>query len=136
MKPVSEQLTQAYRNERDYYRKVDELVREQMRIMERQPDPGAVLELCRQVEDLMAEIATIEEAIEPAKKCWAENQESEDEELDRLLGAIERMIEEISENQERVGRRLMAFVKQQQEGADDARRSIDASRARSLYKAG
>ena len=67
MSETSKQLTHAYRQQAERYNRIRELVRRQMEVMDNSPDPGSVLEMCRQVEDLMAEITVIESAIPRTK---------------------------------------------------------------------
>jgi len=136
MTDVSKQLTHAYRQQAERYDRIRRLVRRQRDVMDTSPDPARVLELCRQVEELMAEIAVIEEAIEPAKRYWAENPVDPDGELDAVLQAIEAAIREIAQTQEQVQEKLMAFMQQETQRREAARASVIAGRARSLYKAG
>ena len=136
MSDVSRQLTHAYRQQAERYGQIRELVRRQQQVMDEAPDPGAVLALCRQVEDLMAEIAVIERAIEPAKRFWAEHPEDPDGELDAVLKSVEDMIQEIGRTQEQVQQGLLDFVQQERARSEAARASMMASRARTLYKAG
>lgn len=136
MRPVSEQLTNAYRQQEAYYTRIRELVREQMRVMEAGQDPGKVLGLCRQIEELMERIATIERALEPAKRHWEATAGGTDEGLDRVLRSIEEAIEEIARNQQRVQERLLAYVDSQKQKTEGARTTIRLGRARSAYRAG
>ncbi len=136
MNNLPAQLKQAYLRQRQYYERIRNLVREQMGVMESAPDPGVVLDLCRRIEELMADIESIERAIEPAKRCWQKSGPRRDEELDAVLAGIEEAISEIAENQQAVQQRLLDYVQSQRQKADGARESIRSSRARSLYKAG
>lgn len=136
MNDVTGQLTHAYREQVERYSRIRELVLRQAQVMENNPDPGAVLQICRQVESLMAEIAVIEQAIEPLKGLWSRQPLDPGGELDGALKSIEQMIQEIARTQELVQRRLMEYVQQEQQRSEAARASMMASRARSLYKAG
>jgi ribosomal protein S21 len=136
MNDVTGQLTHAYLQQVEHYGRIRELVLRQARVMENNPDPGAVLQICRQVESLMAEIAVIEEAVEPAKRLWSEQPLDPHGELDGALKRIEEMIQEISRTQELVQRRLVEYVQQEKQRSEAARASMMASRARAVYRAG
>jgi hypothetical protein len=136
MTDLYRQLTHAYRQQVEQYNRIRELVRRQEQVMDNNPDPGAVLMICRQVEDLMAEIAVIERAIEPAKRLWSEQPLDPGGELDGVLKSIEEMIQEIARTQEQVQQKLLAYVRQEKQRSDAARASMMAGRARALYKAG
>ena len=136
MSNLSKQLTHAYRQQAERYSRIRELARRQMQVMETSPDPGAVLEMCRQVEELMAEITVIEGAIEPAKRCWTEQPTDPDGELDAVLKSIEDVIQEIAGAQAQVQQKLLDFVQQEKQRSEAVRASMSANRARTLYKAG
>ena len=133
MNSLTDQLIAAYQDEQRLYLHIRELVAEQARIMDAQPDPAAVLALCNQVEGLMRDVAVIERAIEPAKVAWSETRHDPDGALDRTLAAIQTLIEETAADQERVQERLMALVRRQRETARNARASVNANRARTAY---
>ncbi len=136
MSDVSRQLTHAYHQQVEHYNRIRDLVLRQAQVMESNPDPGAVLTICREVEDLMGEIAVIERAIEPAKDLWSAEPTDPDGELDVALKSIEEMIQEIASTQELVQQKLLEYVRQEKERSDAARASMVASRARTLYRAG
>jgi hypothetical protein len=136
MNPLPVQLTHAYRQEQRHYERIRDLVQEQASAMGSDPQPGSVLRLSREIEELMAQIAAIEQAIEPAKKCWQESAEKDAPELDAVLAAIEKTIAEIADSQQQVQDALLRYVQKHQQQTDSARASIRTSRARSLYKAG
>lgn len=136
MSDVSQQLTHAYRQQVEHYNRIRDLVLRQAQVMENNPDPGAVLTICRQVEDLMSDIAVIERAIEPAKDLWANQPADPDGELDGVLRSIEEMIQEIASAQELVQQKLLEYVRQEKQRSDAARASMMAGRARTLYRAG
>ena len=136
MSETSRQLTHAYRQQAERYNRIRELVRRQMEVMDNSPDPGSVLEMCRQVEDLMGEIAVIEAAIEPAKRCWTERPVDPDGGLDAVLKSIEDVIQEIARTQAQVQQKLLEYVGQERQRSEAARASMAASRARTLYMAG
>lgn len=136
MSNISKQLTHAYRQQAERYSRIRELARRQMQVMETSPDPGAVLGMCRQVEELMAEITVIEGAIEPAKRCWTERPTDPDGELDAVLKSIEDVIQEIARTQAQVQQKLLDFVQQEKQSSEAVRASMSANRARTLYKAG
>ena len=136
MNDLSRQLTHAYRQQAEHYKRIKELVLRQAQVMEDEPDPGAVLLICRQVEDLMGQVAVIEDAIEPAKRLWSEQPSDPDGELDGVLKIIEGMIQDIARTQGQVQQKLLEFVKQEKQRSDAARASMAAGRARTLYKAG
>lgn len=135
MKPSHQQLAEAYRREHALYIRIKGLVEEQVRIMETEPDPQAVLNLCGQVEELMAEIACIEQAIEPAKRHWEQDKNDPEGQLDRVLDAVETAIEQIALTQKRVQDALLGYMRVHRERTADARATISASRARSRYVA-
>lgn len=134
MTPLAAQLAHAYRREERLYARIRDLVKEQARLMETQPDPGAVFDLCSRVETLMAEITTMEEALESAKTEWGKARHDPDGELNAVLTSVEVLIEEIARTQERVQRGLVDYMRQQKERTDGARRSIKVSRASRLYR--
>ncbi len=136
MSDISRQLTHAYRQQVEHYNRIRQLVLRQSQVMDNNPDPGAVLTICREVEDLMSDIAVIERAIEPAKSLWSEQPTDPDGELDVALKSIEDMIQEIASTQELVQQKLLEYVRQEKERSDAARASMVASRARTLYRAG
>ena len=136
MSDVSRQLTHAYRRQAEHYDRIRQLVRGQKDVMDTSPDPASVLDLCRQVEELMAQVAVIEEAIEPAKRCWAARPVDPDGDLDGVLESIQDAIKEIVQTQEQVQQKLMEFVRQERQRSEAARASLMASRARTLYRAG
>ena len=136
MSETSRQLTHAYRQQAERYNRIRELVRRQIEVMDNDPDPGSVLEMCRQVEDLMDEISVIETAIEPAKRCWTERPVDPDGELDAVLKSIEDVIQEIARTQALVQQKLLDYVQQEKQRSVEARASMMANRARTLYKAG
>ena len=136
MNSLCEQLTQAYRQEQALYEQVLHLVEEQAGALAAGPAPGAVLASCRRVEQLMEQIAKIEEAIAPAKAKWGQTRDDPDGALNAVLGAIEQMIQQIAHAQERVQRRLLECVRAQKERNDGARTALNASRAHKLYRAG
>ncbi|MFO7958566.1 MAG: hypothetical protein R6X33_15865 [Candidatus Brocadiia bacterium] len=136
MKTLAEQLIAAYQQEKQLYDRVLELVDEQTRIMSEQPNPRRVLEICREVEDLMGDIEAVERAIRPLKQEWQETRSDPTGELDRLLASIEKQIERISERQQNVQEGLLAYVEREKQTMDEARASINARRAGNLYRAG
>ena len=136
MSEISKQLTHAYQQQAERYHQIRELVQRQKQIMDDSPAPGCVLDMCRQVEELMAEITVIERAIEPAKRIWTERPVDPDGELDAVLKSIEDVIQEIARTQAQVQQKLMEFVQQERDRSDAARASMMANRARTLYKAG
>jgi len=136
MSDISRQLTHAYRQQVEHYNRIRQLVLRQSQVMDNNPDPGAVLTICREVEDLMSDIAVIERAIEPAKSLWSEQPTDPDGELDVALKSIEDVIQEIASTQELVQQKLLEYVRQEKERSDAARASMVASRARTLYRAG
>ncbi|KPK66165.1 MAG: hypothetical protein AMK73_00730 [Planctomycetes bacterium SM23_32] len=136
MNALYEQLVHAYRREEALYARVLELVQRQDEVMAAAPDPSCVLELCGDVERLMADIAAVEEAVGPAKKRWEETREDPKGELRAVLTSIEAIIAQVSEVQERVQRRLLDHIERQRQQTESARASVNASRARRLYRAG
>jgi len=136
MKSLADQLAHAYRTQEGYYRQVRLLVNEQSHVMHTEPDPTVVLDLCRQVEGLMEQISTIERAIEPTKEVWERDRTDPDGALNGVLESIESEIEQISQLQEGVQHSLLDYIRHRQQQTDDVRASMNASRARTLYKAG
>jgi hypothetical protein len=136
MSELSRQLAHAYRQQAEQYEQIRALVLRQKQVMDSSPDPGCVLTICRQVEDLMAEIAVIEDAIEPAKRLWAEQPLDPGGELDGVLKSIEDAIQEIAHTQEQVQQKLLEYARQEKQRSDAARASMMARRARTLYRAG
>jgi hypothetical protein len=136
MNPLCDQLVRAYREEEALYLRALALVERQGQVMAAGADAGQVLELCRDVEAVMAQIAAVEDAIAPAKKEWEKARPDPSGELRRLLLSIERAIERVGEAQERVQRLLLEHVRRRQEQTAGARASINATRARRLYRAG
>ena len=102
MNSLHEQLARAYREQQKIYEEIKRLVNEQIRAMEEGRDPRAVLGLCRRVEERMADIAVIEDAIEPVKRKWERAGEGSTDDLDAVLGFVEAAIEEIVRGQQRV----------------------------------
>jgi len=136
MKPLAAQLAHAYRDQLVIYDEVKQLVRAQTDLMVQSRDVRAVLGLCQQVERRMADIATIESAIESAKEQWEKSREGRSEELDEVLTAVEAAIHEIVTGQQQVQEQLVAYVRAQREHTEGARNAINVSRARSRYAAG
>ena len=136
MNSLCSQLTRAYRQQERLYIRVRELVEEQSRIVETNPSPNDVLDVCNQVEALLAEIAVIEEAIKPAKQQWERAKRDPDGELDSVLGAIQKIIEDTARTQEKVQRRLVDYARLQKERANGARGSIIAMKAHLAYRPG
>jgi regulator of replication initiation timing len=136
MKTLAEQLITAYRQEEELYGRVLELVEEQTHIMAEQPSPRRVLQLCREVEDLMGDIEAVERAIRPVKEAWEKEKSDPTGELDRILASIEKQIERIGELQQDVQEGLLAYVEREKHTMDEARASINARRAGNLYRAG
>jgi len=135
MMSVSQQLAEAYRKEQEVYFQISDLVKQQREVMEIAPDPGAVLQLCNQVEDLMKEISVIEEAIEPAKRRWQETRHSLDVELDSVLAGIQALIEETARTQIEVQEKVLAYMRRQEERTGGARKMVKVNRARAIYGA-
>ena len=136
MNSLCGQLTRAYRQEQALYEQVLHLVEEQGGILAVGPAPGAVLASCERVEQLMTQIAAIEEAIAPTKAKWEKTRDDPDGALNAVLGAIEGMIQRITRAQEHVQRGLLEYVRTQKERNDSARSALNASRAHRLYRAG
>ena len=136
MNSICAQLVSAYRRERDLYVRVLGLVDEQCRVVESAADPGAVVGLCRQVEELMAEIAAVEKAVEPVKALWERGREDPDGRLGAVLAEVAELIEQVARTQERVQVGLCRFVQRQEERNESARRALSAGRADKLYRAG
>ena len=65
-----EQLTTAYRSEKDLYHQILGLVDEQERIMREEANPRRVLKLTRDVEALLEQITAIEESVEDQRADW------------------------------------------------------------------
>ncbi|MHC4591935.1 MAG: hypothetical protein ACYS8L_04470, partial [Planctomycetota bacterium] len=105
-----QQLAHAYRLEEDLYRQVLDLVDKQEQLMDAEPDPGSVLELCESVDGLMAGVAAIEARVQPLKERWEKTRDDPDGELMAVLSSIERLIEKIARAQERVQSCLLAHV--------------------------
>ena len=136
MSSLADQLVHAYRRERDLYLQVLELAREQCRIMGDGQAVGAVMQLSARVEKLLDEIATIEEAIEPAKDRWQREKQDPQGELDALLREIQAAIEQTSNHQEELRLALTAYMRQREQKAQETRANIRASKARRAYRAG
>ncbi len=136
MRTLTQQLVDAYRREEAVYRLINELVTEQLHVLAHSPDARAVLALCERIEGLMAQIGDIEEAIEPAKVRWEDRREDPDGELHQVLTSIEALIHHVSQAQQQVQDGLLSQMEQQKERTESARRSINANRARQLYRAG
>lgn len=136
MNSLCEQLTEAYRQEQALYEQVLRLVEEQVGILSAGPAPGAVLASCRRVEQFMAQIAAIEEAVAPAKDRWEKTRDDPDGMLSAVLTAIERTIQAIARAQEHVQRALLECMRVQKERNESARSALNASRAHKLYRAG
>ena len=133
---LSEQLVHAYRRERDLYLQVLDVAREQCRIMGDTQAVSAVMELSARIEELLDEIATIEEAIEPAKDLWQREKKDPHGELDALLREIQAAIEHTSSHQEELRLALTAYMRQREQKARETRADIQASKARLAYRAG
>jgi hypothetical protein len=136
MNPLAEQLAHAYREQQRIYEEIKDLVGQQIRAMEEQRDARAVLALCQRVEQRMADIAVIEDAIEPAKRKWEQAADGPTDGLDAVLAFVEAAIDEIVRGQERVQQKLVEYMQQHKQRAQGARTSIDMNRARTLYRAG
>ena len=136
MNSLCGQLIRAYRQEQALYEQVLHLVEEQASILAAGPVPGAVLASCRRVEQLMAQIADIEEAIAATRAKWEETRDDPDGAFNTVLGAIEGMIQRITRAQERVQHGLLEYVRTQRERNESARTALNASRAHKLYRAG
>ena len=136
MRTLTQQLVDAYRREESLYRQINGLVAEQTGVLAQCADARAVLALCEQIEALMAQIGDIEEAIEPAKARWEESREDPDGELHQVLTSIEELIHTVSQAQQQVQDGLLSHMEQQKERTENARRSINANKARQLYRAG
>ncbi len=136
MNTLAEQLIAAYRQEQELYERVLQLVERQDQIMSEEPSPRRVLELCQEVEGLMSRIEAIEHNMGPAKSEWEKTRDDPDGTLDALLAAIEQTIESIGEQQQRVQRRLVAYVERERRTTDEARAAIRSNRAGRLYRAG
>jgi len=136
MKTLAEQLVAAYRQEEQLYGRVLEVVEEQSRVMSEQPSPRRVLELCRQVERLMADIEAVESSIRPAKEQWEKTRDDPTGELDEVLASIEKQIGRVGELQQKVQKHLLAYVEREKQTMDEARASVNARRADNLYRAG
>ena len=136
MNSLCEQLTRAYRQEKALYEQVLRLVEEQCGILAATPAAGAVLASCERVDQLMTQIAAIEEAIAPTKAKWEQARDDPDGALNAVLGAIEAMIQQITRAQEHVQRGLLEYVRTHKERNDSARSALNASRAHKLYRAG
>ncbi|MGD2174163.1 MAG: hypothetical protein PVJ27_02080 [Candidatus Brocadiaceae bacterium] len=136
MKPLIDQLAHAYSREEELYEQVLDLVNEQHRAMDADEGPAAVLDLCRRVEGVMAEIEQIERAIEPAKRAWEETRQDPDGKLDAILGSVEQCIDRITRRQQSVQEKLLKYLQANRESTDEARASINARKADKLYRAG
>jgi len=136
MTPLHQQLVATYRAEHRIYARIKDLVAEQVRIMEDCPEPRVVLRLCARVEDAMAQIAALEEAIEPAKRQWQADRADPEGDLDQVLGVIEADIERISDAQRSVQDALLGYMQAHRTRTEGARSSIRTSRARRRYRTG
>jgi outer membrane murein-binding lipoprotein Lpp len=136
MNSLSEQLVHAYRRQKDLYLQVLELAREQCRVMTDDQAVSVVMQLSARVEELLDEIATIEEAIEPAKDLWQRERQDPQGELDALLHEIQAAIEQTSSHQEELRLALIAYMRQREQKAQETRADIQASKARLAYRAG
>lgn len=134
MATACEELVRAYRQEEHVYERIMELVCEQDRIMNADPDTRTVVELCELVQDLMGEIALIESSIEPVKRRWEEQDRRDPERrLDAVLGAVQRSIDRIAVGQQRVQGMLLDHARGEQRRTEVAQAGISASRAQLLY---
>ena len=133
---LSRQLAHAYRQEQALYGAILDLVRRQDRVMQGEGEPGAVIELCGEVERLMVDVAEIEQAMEPAKREWEKSKEDPGGELRSVLAAVEEQIGEIAQVQTRVQEQLLVCLQRQNESTEQARATVNAGRARRLYRAG
>jgi len=134
MNPIAAELTDAYRREEQLYLRILDLVEQQNRIMEEDPNPSVVLNLCGDVEGLLDQIADIEEAIAPAKKEWEQSKRQPPQGLDVVLGSIQGSIEKIALRQDHVRQGLMQYIQHHQDRVGRARASVNARRARVAYK--
>jgi len=93
MNNAAVELMDAYRREEELYVRVLQLVEEQHRAMKDDADVTAVFGLCSRVEDLLDEIAVIEDNIQPTKKQWQQQGDDLPDELESVLGRIQGLIE-------------------------------------------
>jgi hypothetical protein len=134
MATTCEELLCAYRQEENVYKRIMELVREQNRIMDTDPDARAVVDLCELVHGLMAEIALMESAIEPVKRRWEEQDRLDPEgALENVLSALQESIGRIAAGQQRVQEMLLDYARSEQRRTQAAQTGISASRAQLLY---
>jgi len=133
MDPLIQQVVEAYRREETLYAHILATVEEQCDIMAKRPDPATVLQLCRQVEEVMVEITGIERDLEPAKERWEEIKNQLPKELDSSLASIQDAIEKITRGQAQVLDSLKDYVLKEQQTAESARATVNAHRAREAY---
>jgi hypothetical protein len=135
MSTAAVELTEAYRQEEKLYLRILELVEQQGRIMEQQPDPAGVTELCCEVERLLERIAAIERDIAPAKSHWEGSAREISQELDDVLASIQSAIERTAEKQDEVRRKLMQYLRSRRGGDGAAGGRTAVRRARQAYQA-
>ena len=133
MNHVATELTDAYRREEELYLRVLQLVEEQNRAMKDDADLTAVFGLCSKVEDLLDEIAMIEENIQPAKEQWNERGEEPPEELECVLGRIQTLIQKTAGKQGKVQQWLARQLCSSNQVAESDPVGVNAGRVRRSY---
>lgn len=133
MNPEMQRLIEAYRRQEELYERVVKLVRDQCAIMNEEPDPAEVLEICKEIDALLGQIADIEQDLEGLKENWEDLKDQVPEELDGILGRIEDYIKEITEKQDSVRVELLEYMCSRERSSNDVQASVNANRARSAY---
>ncbi len=136
MNPLVRQLAGAYREEEELYQQIVALVERQCRAIGTERDPAQVLDLCRQVEEMMARVEAVEQAIEPAKREWEKTRQDPGGELDAVLGSVLALIDRVALLQQTVQQSLIDYVKAQRQVTEGAQAAVSAGKARKLYRAG
>ncbi len=136
MNPLAEQLTNAYRREEELYRRILDLVARQERAVQAGEGAGEVRSLCGRIEQLMAEIAEIEQGIEPAKEKWKQGERESCDALEDVLTSIEEAIDQIAGRQRGVQEKLLERVRSEERAARQTRGAINARKATRLYGGG
>ena len=133
MNAICKQLAHAYSKEERLYLRVRGLVRRQKALMETEPNPAAVVDLCGEVERLMGQIALIEEAIEPTKQRRSTTRKNVDAELDGVLAKVQATIEDIARTQVAVQDMLVDYTHRRESRPHPARPRVGVGRARVAY---
>lgn len=129
------ELVKAYEREEALYARIMEVVEQQQRVLNTEPDTEVVIDLCGLVQGLMKQISDLERSIEPQKERWMQHRHDPEGRLGVVLDRIQDYIDRIGVAQEQVQAMLLEHMVQQRERTTAVRSGMSARRAAAAYGA-